>query len=202
MVGHQQSIAMLHQDRLVFYRERSANAVGTIAYWFSTFIIQIPLTVINIVIFCAIEYYLAGLKKTASAFGLFVYIMVFSSLCGLFVCYFVSAISPTIQVALNFFPLVLFFTVAFAGFIINLPQFPPWLGTWAPYLSFMRYSLQALALNEFEDNNKLPLGSRYLATLGFDTLQLPQITSIIFLFIAFYALIFLLALAHISFEKR
>lgn len=55
-----------------------------------------------------------------------------------------------------------------------IPEFPVFLRAWAPYISFLRFAFQALALNELEDNSKLPYGQQYIDTLGFDDFSKGQ----------------------------
>jgi hypothetical protein len=49
----------------------------------------------------------------------------------------------------------LFFFIAFGGFIVRVPTLPPYLRHWAPQISFVRWALQGLVINEFEVRTKL-----------------------------------------------
>ena len=100
------------------------------------------------------------------------------------------------------YPIILFFIVAFAGFIVFLPKFPAWLGDWAPYGSFMRYSLQAMILNEMSDNPDLPYGQSFIDTLGFQDFSLNQCIPFLFIFLGFFGLLSLWTLKYINFEVR
>ena len=90
----------------------------------------------------------------------------------------------------------------FAGFAIYIPQMPVWLGTWAPYITFMRWSFQALVLNEFQDNDNLPYAQSYINNLGFDTYTKEECIPFIILYLAVFSLALLLALRFVNFEKR
>jgi hypothetical protein len=133
-------------------------------------------------------YNLVGLRPGAGYF-FYYYLVVFAASCnGIFLCQMMSSISSSTQAALQFFPVMLFFSLAFSGllsilkivkysqfsflgFIIYLPDFPSWLGAWAPYASFLRYAFQGLVENEFKNNNNLPLNSVYLGDLGFNSVS-------------------------------
>jgi ABC-type multidrug transport system permease subunit len=131
IIGHQQALPAMLDDRLVFYRERGAKAYGAFSYWFSCWIIQIPLILVNVLLFSVILYPMAGLNSHSSEeFGYFYFIMLLSSYCGYYVACFIAAISPSTQAALSYYPIVLFFSVSFAGFLVYIPQFPDWLGDW------------------------------------------------------------------------
>jgi hypothetical protein len=146
-------------------------------------------------------YNLVGLNSASGSFAYFLLNIILSSTVGLFIAETLSATSPNIQVALSLFPVSVFFSCTFAGFIVYIPQFPNWLGSWAPYISFMRYSFQGLALNEFENNSKLPAEEHYVAQLGFETLNKWQCLPIVFIFLAFNAFLVVFFYKDFSFEN-
>jgi len=143
---------------------------------------------------------MAGL--VSGGFGLFYGVMVLTSWTGLFICQLIASVSPTSQSAISGFPVALFFTITFAGYIIFLPSFPAWLSTWAPYISFMRFSFQALVNNEFSNNSNLPLGQEYINMLGFDDYTAEQCAPVPIIFALFFATALLIALKYINFEER
>lgn len=131
IIGHQQAVPAIIDERLVFYRERGAKAYGALSYWVSCWLMQIPIILWNVLLFSIILYKMAGLNDHSSNnFGYFYLIMLMTSYCGYFVACFISSISPSTQAALSYYPIVLFFAVSFAGFLVYLPQFPAWLGDW------------------------------------------------------------------------
>ena len=75
-----------------------------------------------------------------------------TSVTALFYCQLLAALLPDAQTAVALFPATLFFFIAFGGFIAPIPNLPSWLGSWAPLVSFVRWSYQALIINEFEGN--------------------------------------------------
>ena len=203
IIGHQQQIPAQLDDRLIFYRERGAKAYGALSYWISCWAIPVPLIFGNVLLFSIILYNMSGLNTHSSDnFGYYYFIMLLASICGNLIASFVASISPSTQAALSYYPIVLFFSVSFAGFLVYLPQFPEWIGDWAPYISFMRYAFQGLTLNEFHQSGDLPDSGSYISQLGFDTLSKTDCASILFFWMLFYGFIFLLALKYINFEER
>lgn len=202
IIGHQQAIPAYMSERLVFYRERGAKAYGAFPYWVTTWILNLPMIVFNVFFYSIIAYPMVGLRPTTEHFMYFYLIMLMCSATGLFNAGFVSAISQSTQAALSYFPVVMFFAVSFSGFLIYIPQFPAWLGNWAPYISYMRYAMQGLSLNEFQDYDSLSLGDSYIDQLGYEYLTKTQCAGIMVPFIALYALMFLAALRFIDFEER
>lgn len=202
ILGHQQAIPALFEDRLLFYRERGAGAYGAVPYFVSAFFLQVPMITINTLVFAAISYNMAGLWDEDGHFGVYWLVMWLTSLTGLFVCQTMAAVSPTGQAAINFFPVSLFMAVAFAGYIVYIPTFPTWLRAWAPYISFMRWSFQALVLNEFSGNSNLEAASYFIDELGFDTYSRDECVPVLLFFIAAFAAIVLGSLKYINFEER
>ena len=74
--------------------------------------------------------------------------------------------------------------------------------SWAPYGSFMRWSFQGLVLNEFQNNDDLPLGQDYIDNLGFNTFSKNYCAPIVFVFSLCFGVLLLGALRHINYEKR
>ena len=84
-----------------------------------------------------------------------------------------------------------------------LPDFPAWLGDWAPYFSFMRYGFEGCTLNEFNNNPDLPLSSNYLANLGFNnSITQNDCAASLMMFVFGYAFFLLMALKFVDFEQR
>lgn len=113
-----------------------------------------------------------------------------------------AAVSPSTQAALSFYPIVLFVNVSFSGFLVYIPRFPSWLGSWAPYISFMRYAFQGMTLAEFQNNDNLPGGPTYISSLGFDSLTIDTCGGVLFVWLVFFMVAFLAALKFFDFEQR
>ena len=143
VLGHQQAIPALFEDRLLFYRERGANAYGALPYWVTCWILQLPMATVNVLIYALLTYQMCGFNDEEGHFGAYYCALVFCSWTGLFACQLIAALAPTGQSAINFFPVSLFFAVTFAGYIIYIPEFPTWLRSWGPYLSFMRFGFSS-----------------------------------------------------------
>jgi ATP-binding cassette subfamily G (WHITE) protein 2 (SNQ2) len=203
VVGHQQSIPSLYEDRLLFYRERGSKLYGAIPYWFSAWLIELPITLMNVLIFSVIVYKMSSLNTASGCFGYFFGQLLLADWASLFLCQLVAALSPSPQVAISAFPIALFIAVTFAGYIVYLPSLDGWLRNWAPYLSFMRYPYQGLVLNEFSNNNStLPLGEKFITSLGFDDYTKSQVAPANVIFSAGFATLLLLALKYVDFERR
>jgi hypothetical protein len=56
--------------------------------------------------------------------------------------------------------------------------------------------------NEFQDNGDLPESHEYIDQLGFDFISVSGCCGIMFLFLAFYAAAFYVAIRYVDFEER
>ena len=203
VLGHQQAIPALFEDRLVFYRERGAHCYGAFPYWVTLWILQVPFAMMNVMVFALITYHMCGFWTEEGHFGVYYCALLFCSWTGLFCCQLIAAMAPTGQSAINIFPVSLFFSVIFAGYIIFIPEFPGWLEAWGPYVSFMRFGFQAMVLNEMNGNPDLSEYSGYfIESLGFDDYSREECLSIIPIFFLSFALGVLGALKYINWEER
>jgi ABC-type multidrug transport system permease subunit len=200
IIGHQQAIPALFEDRLLFYRERGAKAYGALPYWISSWFLQLPMIMINVLVFSAITYSMCGFVD--GHFGPFYLALLLISWAGLFTSQAIAAGSPTGQSAINLFPVSLFATVVFAGFIVYIPTFPVWLRCWAPYISVMRWGFQALVLNEFSGNDDLVNSEYFINELGFQKYDRDYCIGVIPIFITILASLCLIFLKFLNWEER
>jgi len=64
----------------------------------------------------------------------------------------ISAVVPNIEVANVIGPIVIVITLLFGGFYINISSLPI-VANWVPYASFMKWTYEALCINEFKGEN-------------------------------------------------
>ena len=202
LMGQLDNIAILLNERLVFYRERGAKAYGALAYFISFFLLQLPILILNVLFYSIGMYPLTGLRSGAGRYGNFFFFMLMSAYCGMFMSYTIAAISKSTEVALSYFPACLIFNMFYAGYVVYIPSMDDWQGKFFPYISFFRYSFQGLVLNEFQDNSDLPDSHDYINMLGFDFISIAGCAAVMFLFLGFFASTFYLALRYVDFEER
>jgi hypothetical protein len=110
--------------------------------------------------------------------------------------------NPSAATAISNMSVFLFVNIIFSGYIIFIDDLPSWLGAWVPYVSFFRYSMQAVTRNEFDDNENLPLGPVYVENMGFDSISKEGCFSALLVLCFFYAAMGLVALKYMNFEER
>ena len=196
---HMFSIPLMFDERQLYYRERAASAYGVFAYWLSNIYLHFPLILINTLMFCA---EINNLVELNGSFPYFWGVTYLCSVTGLTLAQFIVSISPNAIAAISLFILALFIVIAFAGFILFIPQFEYWLRCWSQYISFLRWGFQGLVLNEFDNNSNLPLSQIYIDNLGFDTYSKEYCSSVIMVSALVFSCLTLVALKIVNFENR
>jgi ABC-type multidrug transport system ATPase subunit/ABC-type multidrug transport system permease subunit len=201
MLGHLDNVVAQFDERLLYYRERGAGTYGPLVYWLSSLIVKgslIPLNVLGCTVFV---YPMAGLRA-GNAGVVFYFVLVLFSLCSYTLALLVSALTPTSAVGSVVFPVVVFFCLLFGGFLIHLGVMADWQSAWLPYIDPVRYALQALVLNEFQDNSDIPNSSDYISNMGFNLISIEGCVALIFLLLGICTVAFYLALRYFNFESR
>lgn len=202
MMGNMDAIPNLCNDRVLFYRERSAGAYLTLPYMATMTIVWLPLLVSTCALFSGIFYFLIGFYETAEAFMYFLLIMFLCQSTGFQFAQLLAAICPSSQVALSLFPASFIFFNVFAGFLIHIPDVPVY-WSWAPVISFARWAIQGLIINEFEDQPQLRwfAGADVMQSYGFDGYTKWDTVYYMAAIILFFQLCTQLALTYIRHGK-
>jgi hypothetical protein len=197
-----QQVAAVFQDRLVFYRERAASAYGALPHFIATFVVSVPACCVNVFVFSAVLYNMAGLDPDPDRFLFFYFVLLVCSVTGLCLCHLVANCCSNVNETLTVLPVFIFPSILVSGFVVALPDLPTWLRAWAPYLSFVRWSFQALVLNEFSDNPNLPYGDYFLVDFGFTTISKEACSSYVVIFAAIFFVAAFASLKLVDFERR
>jgi hypothetical protein len=134
VMGNQQNIPIIFEERLLFYRERGAKIYGNLAYWVTGGVSVVPIAIFNTAVFVAImyvcprqpetllpltlllrslRYFMTGFRSDLENFLFFYLIVAITSLCGLFYCQLLAVVSPSQQSAITLFPATLFFFIRY-----------------------------------------------------------------------------------------
>lgn len=97
-------------------------------------------------VFGCIIYWLAHLNP--STFGPFLGILLLHSLAAISLGLLVSALSPSVEVANVVGPPVIIVLILFSGYYINIDSLPI-VANLVPYISFIKWTFEALNVNEF-----------------------------------------------------
>jgi ABC-type multidrug transport system permease subunit len=141
------------EERNLFLREYASKTYGVLPYFISKTVVDIPLFVFIPLLYSQIVYYGTGITIAFGRvliFNLTLICLVFANTSfGLFIG---SAFTKEgIAVAMG--PFCIMPMIIFSGFLVNLDTVYVWL-RWIQYLSPIRYAMEILVRNEFDDNDK------------------------------------------------
>lgn len=145
------TIVQYESELKVFSREYFDNMVGVVPYFMSMLLTSLPFSAVLPSVFCAIVYWMAGLRPEWEAFLWFLLIMTVMQYVGEALGYsciaLIRSFGPA-SLAGNSF--ATFWTVT-AGFLLNPISFPIYL-RYIGYTSPFQYAYAALAVVEYKDN--------------------------------------------------
>lgn len=119
-------------------------------YFATKTIAEFPITILKPMLTSCILYFGIGLTRSASKFFLFYLSLFLCSLTSQSLGYFLSSIFNQEETAVQLAPIILMPMVLFSGFFSNSGSYPVWI-SWIQYISPVKYTLEALIYNEFDD---------------------------------------------------
>lgn len=143
-------------------------------------------------------------------FGYFLLILGFHNITAVTIGLCIGAIAPTVEGASALGTPVIIIMVLFGGFYINVDALPI-VANWLPYLSFLRWTYQALLVNEFiglefscGNSNTgacIKTGEEVISNLGFgDSTPQPGVFGLAMVFLGLLALLlFILEVSRMTY---
>ncbi|EEY56183.1 ATP-binding Cassette (ABC) Superfamily [Phytophthora infestans T30-4] len=144
-------IPMIIAAREVFYKQRSANFFRTASYVLSFSASQIPPILLETVVFSSIVYWMCGFVSSAGSFLLFVVTLCLINISMGAFFFFLSSVSPNVNVANPVSGVIVEFFVLFAGFTITKDQIPDYL-IWLYWINPVGWGVRALAVNQYTES--------------------------------------------------
>ncbi|EKF31557.1 ATP-binding cassette protein, putative [Trypanosoma cruzi marinkellei] len=141
---------LLMEDRPMLLREHRNGMYRPVAFFIGRIVQDLPIKILANFIFDTIAYFMVGLQPRVDKFFLFSLICLIIMLNGYTFCLFVSTVSKNIQVANILAPLVLvLYLLPSGGVLMSVDEIPVF-WRWLKYISFVRYGLTTLVINEFD----------------------------------------------------
>ena len=140
------TIRSFTKEKVIISNEMSNGLYGTLPYFLAKAMSEIPLVGVFNLIFGSLIYPLANLQK--GRFKEFLGMTTLHVLCAEAVGLILGAVSPTTDVALSFFPLIIVLNIIFDGRNISEENTPKLL-RWIPKISVAKWGFQGLAVTEF-----------------------------------------------------
>jgi len=196
------------QGRNLFNRERASGVYCTSAYFLSKLLVDLPSQIIVPVLFLSVAYWLCGFQSAFENFGTCVCILVIFALVAGSLYLLIGTLSPNMVIATIISPIITVLFLMFGGFYINIDNIPIYY-KWIYYISFFRYSYEALLANEFRGlqfacNNSscIPTGEVELQRLGMADVNIWENVAILAGMAVAYRLLAYFCLRFLYKEKR
>ncbi|KAF3650989.1 Pleiotropic drug resistance protein 1 [Capsicum annuum] len=155
-----------------FYKQRDLLFFPAWAYALPTWILKIPITLVEVAIWVCMTYYVIGFEADTGRFfkQLFLLICLNQMASGLF--RFIAALGRNVIIANTFGSCALLIVLVMGGFILSRDNVKQWL-IWGYWISPMMYAQNAIAVNEFLGKSwaHVPPNSTGTETLGVSFLK-------------------------------
>ncbi|RNF19896.1 putative ATP-binding cassette protein [Trypanosoma conorhini] len=143
-------LSLLMAERAIFIREHRNGMYRAVAYFIGKILQDVPISVVANFMFDTIVYFMVGLQPRADKFFLFYLVCTLIMLNSYALCLLVSNLSRDMQVANVVAPLVFVLYLLPSGGVLMSVDSLPLVWRWIKYVSFVRYGLEALVINEFD----------------------------------------------------
>ncbi|KAL3670757.1 hypothetical protein V7S43_003945 [Phytophthora oleae] len=151
-MGQSSQIATYMAEREVFYKQRGANFFRTASYVLATSASQIPLALVETIIFGSLVYWLCGFESEFQLFLIFEFVLFAMNLAMGMWFFFLSSVGPNENVVTPLGMVSVLVFIIFAGFIVTKSQIPDYL-IWAHWISPMTWSIRALSINQYRSDS-------------------------------------------------
>uniref|UniRef100_A0A7S3EFB3 Probable ATP-dependent transporter ycf16 n=1 Tax=Rhodosorus marinus TaxID=101924 RepID=A0A7S3EFB3_9RHOD len=135
-------------ERTIVLRERASRMYRVSSYFVARTLVEIPRTILVVLIFTSINYFIVGFRVDAGAFfeySLIVFLIAWASE-SMTIC--ISTFAKDAQVASSIVPVFIILAFLFSDFLIDLDLVPVWLA-WLQYLSWIKYGLTLIMYSQF-----------------------------------------------------
>ncbi|CDW76556.1 abc transporter family protein [Stylonychia lemnae] len=150
MMNMMSCLLIFQEERPIFLREQANKIYNVGPYFLAKVSLELPAQIITPMLWTVIIYFGCGFALTAGQFFYFYLILLLLVLCASSFGYFLSSIFNRETTAVEVAPIILMPLQLFSGFYTNAGYYPVWI-SWFQYISPLRYALEALVNNEFED---------------------------------------------------
>ncbi|CDW79863.1 abc transporter family protein [Stylonychia lemnae] len=149
------SLIVFQEERPLFLREYSEKMYRLIPYFLTKVIVDIPLGILQAIIFSIVVYFGIGVIVNAWLFFRFLFVVLLIGFTGNVGGYFISSLFRQTETAVLFVPVFLMPLILLGGFFANIGKTQRWI-VWMQYLSPIRFGSEALLQNEFSSRTDIP----------------------------------------------
>ncbi|KAI8051379.1 ABC-2 type transporter-domain-containing protein [Gilbertella persicaria] len=146
----QSELAAFMQGRRVLEKHKHYALYHPSAFYIATVVADIPLAIIQVLVFELCVYFMMGLVLEAGRFFTFMIILVVTNLCMNGFFRFWGSVSPTFFTASQLSSILLIACLIYCGYQIPYKQMHPWL-FWIYWINPLAYGYKALLSNEMRN---------------------------------------------------
>ncbi|KAG7380307.1 hypothetical protein PHYPSEUDO_007319 [Phytophthora pseudosyringae] len=190
-------IPTLMASRDVFYKQRGANFYRTASYVWANSVSQLPLAVLESLIYGSLVYWMCGFVPTAGAFLLFELTVALTIMAFAAFFLFLTAAAPDLHVVEPISMTTTLFFILFGGFVITKGNIPDYL-VWLYWLNPVAWCVRSLAVSQYSDARfdtciykDVNYCDKYSMTMGKYSLSLFEVPSETYWI--WYGLVFMVA---------
>jgi len=148
-MGSVAAIPEVFVERDIFYHQHSLHFFRPFAYWFSSVLVDIPLSIVETIIFITVIYWMTFMNYFDFGLHYLFYLVVIfaTNMAAKQFCRLSASCLPTMQLASSIAPGILCIWLVFAGFLIPR-QTIPWYWKWLNVITPFRYTFESLCISE------------------------------------------------------
>ncbi|KAF9907297.1 hypothetical protein EC991_011119 [Linnemannia zychae] len=163
----QAELPMAMQGRPILYKHKGFAMYRPAAFAISQICVDIPLVIVQILLFSVCLYFMAGLQRTFVKWLLFCIILFLCAMCMTAFFRMWAAVSATFDAASRNSGLILLALILYSGYMIPYQSMHPWF-IWIFWINPLAYAFKALISNELKGlqfdcsgSGMIPFGPTY-----------------------------------------
>ncbi|KAG0222098.1 hypothetical protein BGW42_006899, partial [Actinomortierella wolfii] len=137
------------QGRPILYKHKKFAMYRPSAFAIAQIVTDLPLVILQIILFAVVLYFMAGLQLEAGKFFLFCLILGITALCMTAFFRMWAAVSATFDAASRNSGLILLALILYSGYMIPYQSMHPWF-IWIFWINPLAYAYKALISNEMK----------------------------------------------------
>ncbi|KAF9365572.1 hypothetical protein BGX34_009398 [Mortierella sp. NVP85] len=145
----QAELPMAMQGRPILYKHKSFAMYRPSAFAISQICVDIPLVIVQILLFSVVLYFMSGLQRTFVKWLLFCVILFLCALCMTAFFRMWAAVSATFDTASGNSGIILLALILYSGYMIPYQSMHPWF-IWIFWINPLAYAFKALISNEMK----------------------------------------------------
>ncbi|KAI9985725.1 hypothetical protein PInf_005127 [Phytophthora infestans] len=136
--------------RNVVYKQRGANFYRTSSFVIASFVKEIPLVLVEILLFGTLTYWMCGFVASMQSYLIYLLLLFVVNMAYIALFFFIASACPNINVANPIAMLAHLFLATFSGILITKGSTPAYL-SWVYWISPHGWGIHAVAVNQYRE---------------------------------------------------